>query len=124
MKFLIDNALSPQLAEQLSEAGYDAKHVRDYGLQAAKDETIFERAAQENRILVSPDTDFSMLLALRQAKKPSVVLLRWAELRLPEDQAKVIITNLLKLTEDLERGCIVVIEQTRLRVRFLPIAGD
>jgi predicted nuclease of predicted toxin-antitoxin system len=44
VKFLIDNALSPVLAEHLKTAGHDALHVRDYGLQAAGDDEIFDRA--------------------------------------------------------------------------------
>lgn len=68
MRFLIDNALSPRLAEQLAAAGHDAAHVRDYGLQAAADEEIFDHAAAEDRILVSADTDFATLLATRSAR--------------------------------------------------------
>ena len=56
MKFLVDNALSPILAERLRQSGYDAVHVRDYGLQAAPDDEIFERAKSEARIVVPTDT--------------------------------------------------------------------
>jgi len=40
MRFLIDNALSPRIAEGLNEAGHDAIHVRKIGLASATDDEI------------------------------------------------------------------------------------
>jgi len=44
MRFLIDNNLSPLLAESLRAAGHDAVHVRDLAMQAAPDLVVLERA--------------------------------------------------------------------------------
>ena len=52
MKCLIDNALSPVVAERLRATGHDAAHLRDYGMQAATDAEVLRRADEEERVVV------------------------------------------------------------------------
>lgn len=124
MKLLIDNALSPMVAKLLAGRGHDAVHVRDLGLAQADDVAIFQRAADDDRAVVSADTDFGTLLALRAVRKPSVVLWRRAAPRRPEEQVPIFAAALEDAREALASGAIVVIEADRIRLRALPIGGD
>ena len=72
MKFLVDESVSPLVARVLRNAGHDASHISDYGLQGSPDPLVFQLAATEDRILVSADTDFVAILALRREIKTVV----------------------------------------------------
>jgi predicted nuclease of predicted toxin-antitoxin system len=90
-------------------------------MQAAPDGDVLELAASEDRVLVSADTDFGTLLALTGLAVPSVVVFRRTSGRRPEEQAKLLLDCLPDIQESLDEGSIVIIEETRLRVRHLPI---
>ncbi len=123
MKLLIDNALSRHVAASLREEGYDAVHVRECGMGDATDSDIAAHAVAEDRIVVSLDTDFGTLLALRGDGEPSVILFRGAANQLPDVQMGLLLANLPQLADRLSHGAVVIVEETRLRVRSLPI-GD
>jgi predicted nuclease of predicted toxin-antitoxin system len=124
MRFLIDNALSPVVAEGLRQADHDAIHVRDLGLTAADDETIFEHADRDQRVIISADTDFGTILAMRNVARPSVILFRGATPRNPIGQVKLLLANLREIAPSVERGAVVVLEPQRIRIRTLPMISS
>lgn len=121
MRFLIDNNLSPVVANLLNQTGHDAVHVRDYDMTAATDPEVMDRAATEARILVSADTDFGTLLAQQGTDRPSLLLVRRLSGRRATEQVAVILANLSTIADDLETGAIVVLADDVLRIRRLPL---
>lgn len=121
MKLLVDANLSPRVADALRVAGFDTVHVLDLGLVTAPDEVIFDRAAADGLTILTADSDFGTLLAMRRATSPSVVHVRGVAELLPDDHIALLVANLPQVAEGLDRGAIVSMSPTRLAVRDLPI---
>jgi predicted nuclease of predicted toxin-antitoxin system len=72
VKLLLDENLSPKLAQALESEYPGSAHVRAVGLRGATDDTIWERARHEGYVIVSKDNDFRQLSFLHGAP-PKVI---------------------------------------------------
>lgn len=68
--------------------------MRDIGMKRASDAAILDRARQDDRVLVTADTDFGGLLAHGGWSLPSVVLLRRLQGRRADEQADALLRHL------------------------------
>jgi predicted nuclease of predicted toxin-antitoxin system len=124
VRFLVDQNRSPALAERLRDAGHDAVHTMELGLERAEDDELLLLAREEQRVVNSGDTDFGALLALANATSPSVILFRSRHRRSADDQATLLLSHLNDVEGDLIAGAVVVITDDRIRVRRLPLLHD
>jgi predicted nuclease of predicted toxin-antitoxin system len=58
VKLLLDENLSPRLAEILAEIYPDTAHVRDFGLKSAPDFQVWAHAASCGYTIATKDADF------------------------------------------------------------------
>ena len=103
MRLLLDQGLPRGTVQLLRDAEHDAVHAGECGLGTATDEMVLERADQERRIIITFDSDFHTLLALRSARSPSVIRIRIEGLR-AEACADLIKGVLADCQDDLRHG--------------------
>jgi len=119
LRFLADMGVSQSVVEWLRSEGYDAVHLRDKGLQRLPDPEVFTEGLKEGRVLITFDLGFGeIVVSARQGV--SVVVYRLHDTR-ASHQVGRLRSVLNVVSEDLERGAVVVIEEERHRVRRLPI---
>jgi len=120
MRFLTDMGVDIRVVRWLRQNGHDAIHLRDEGLHRIPNGEIFFKAISENRVIVTFDLDFGEIVALSQGQKASVILLRLHNTRTPH-LINRLATVLADATEALEQGAVVVVEESRHRIRYLPL---
>lgn len=121
MRFLANMGISPLTVAFLREQGHEAIHLHEQALDRMPDVEILEKARNENAIVLTSDLDFGDLLAASRAELPSVVIFR---LDPPMTATKVnekLVIVLGDHSSDLERGSIISVSESRIRVRRLPI---
>lgn len=122
MKFLADMGISMSTVLALRDAGHDAMHLEDEGLHRLPDPDILIKARQKTRVVLTFDLDFGELLAAGLQDSPSVVIFRLRDAT-PASVQPNLMEVIEKESQRLEQGVIVIVEDTRYRLRRLPIKG-
>jgi len=115
MKFLIDAHLPPSLRRVFEAAGHDAIHTLDLpGQNAAKDGILNKVSMEEQRVVVSKDTDFyySHLLHGRPWK---LVLIRTGNLGLKETR-QMFETHLAAIVTALQTNTLVELDRQSVSI--------
>ena len=77
-------------------------------------------AADHGYVVFTHDLDFGTMLALSHEGSPSVLQIRAQDV-LPTHLERTVLTALAQHEADLSSGALVVVDETRSRVRLLPI---
>lgn len=122
MRFLVDACVDIRVGEWLRGQGHDTVHLREQGLQRLPNGEIFRKAVAENRCVLTFDLDFSEIAALTSGSTGSVILLRLGDPGF-RHVVKRLSAVLAQSAAAIEKGAVISVEETRHRIRYLPI-GD
>lgn len=76
MRFKIDENLHDEVADLLTNAGYDAHTVHAEDLSGAEDADLARRYALEDRVLISLDLDFADIRMHPPSASPGLIVMR------------------------------------------------
>jgi len=112
--------ISPLTVEQLRRLDWDIVRVDEIMDNKSKDHEILAYAGEQDKVIITQDLDFSLLLALGKYKKPSVINLRLEDNR-PDTVTGRIIEVTGQMESELQKGIIVSVDEISARYRMLPI---
>lgn len=120
MKILIDMNLTPLWVEFFKQNGIESVHWQNLGDGRAADSFIFEYARNNNYIVFTNDTDFGTILSATHANAPSVFQIRTQNL-IPKYIGHNVLDCLNQFENELEQGCLIILNNAKSRVRILPL---
>jgi len=123
MKFLADMGVPLSTVQALREAGHDAAHLRELGLNRLPDPAVFAKGFAEGRVVLTFDLDFSDLLAQTNQRLPSVIIFRLRDAR-PTSVTPRLLSVLLGAAAELEKGAVIIVKDGHYRIRLLPLFPD
>jgi len=120
VRLVVDMNLSVEWITELTRHGWSAIHWSTVGDPRADDITIMAWAVENGYVVFTHDLDFGTTLALTHATGPSVLQVRGQNV-LPEHLGPLVVAALRQHDAALAAGGLVVVEESKSRVRVLPL---
>jgi predicted nuclease of predicted toxin-antitoxin system len=117
VRFLLDADMARSSGIVLRDLGHDVCDVRDVGLGSASDDTIFERAQAERRIVVTADLDFADLRTYPPGMHVGIIVLRLPDHFKTMEINRTLEAAIPKLEKVGVDGALVIIEANTIRIR-------
>ena len=119
----LDENLGHTHIRLLRSSGYSADRVYDEGLSGENDDIVWQRTCDEGRFFITLDLDFSDIRRFPPGTHPGILLLR------PRSRGRqAVLTVLSRVVReyplDTLKGCLVVADETRTRIRRPPIPEE
>lgn len=123
MKLLIDMNLSPLWVHVFVNQNWQALHWSQVGDPRASDKEIMAWARTHGYVVFTHDLDFGIILAHSRMNGPSVVQIRTQDV-LPASIGSRLLQTLQQFELVLDQGALLTIDESKARVRILPINGQ
>ena len=117
IKILLDADMPRSSVKVIRSSGFEVEDVRDIGMRSAKDKEIIEYALNNNRVIVTRDTDFGEIL--RYPKHPGAIILRLPNTFTTKEVNKRLKGFLSSVSETEIKNAIIIVELSRYRRRDL-----
>ena len=123
MKLLFDMNLSPGLVDLMVSSGWESIHWSSVGDPKTADRTIMEWGLKNGYCVITNDLDLGDILAVTDARGPSVVQFRTQDVS-PAHIKPILLAVLKQYKRYLESGALISVDETRSRIRILPLRGS
>ena len=117
MRLLADEHIARSTVKMLRRRGFEVKWLVEEGLQGVEDESIYQMAVDEGRIVLTFDSDFSQMVYANPIYPPGIIVLKFRPRTVQECNQRL--EQILDAVRPLVNK-LVIISRTRVRIRPLP----
>ena len=114
--------ISPDWISVLESHGWETVHWSEVGDIRATDSEIMSWAIANDFVVFTHDLDFGALLAVTQARSPSVIQIRAQDI-MPTHVEAAVVAALHQFEALLEQGALISVDYLHARARVLPLDG-